>query len=103
MIATSRHLLKRPLVSDRDMRLQAAARDALAQSPYTPLRQLNCQVVSGVIELTGTVGTFYLKQLAQVAMMRLDPSGSVRNLIQVTGESPVTIATTCNNPLQAGT
>lgn len=96
MIASSSHMLQSPVNSERDRHLQAAAREALSNSPYSQLRQLDCQVDSGVVEITGTVATFYLKQLAQVALMRLDPGGRVRNLIEVTGESPVAVATNCS-------
>ncbi|REK09948.1 MAG: BON domain-containing protein [Planctomycetota bacterium] len=101
MIASSSHMLQGPIRSERDRHLQAAAREALDNSSYGQLRQLDCHVDGGVVQITGTVATFYLKQLAQVAIMRLDPSGRVKNLIEVSGESPVAVATTCQRPVQA--
>jgi len=59
------------------------------------LRSLNCSVHEGVVEISGTVSTFYLKQLAQTAMMQLNPSGHVRNLVEVNGETSVIVATNC--------
>jgi len=85
MIASSAQQLK--FVSDRDRRMHAAARELLSNSKYRGLRQLDCRVSGGVVEISGTVGSFYLKQLAQSAMLQLDPSASVRNLVEVRGES----------------
>lgn len=69
--------------SDRDRQLHAAATEMLAKSQYTPLRQLSCRVDRGTVEISGTVSSFYLKQLAQAAMQRVRPEGRVRNLVQV--------------------
>jgi hypothetical protein len=99
MIASNRFAVQCEFGSDRDRQLHAAATELLSTSKYTPLRQLNCRVAGGVVEITGTVSTFYLKQLAQVAMLQLQPQGSVRNLVQVTGESPATVAVNCG-PVQ---
>jgi len=67
--------------SDLDRQLHAAASEILASSKYTPLRQLDCRVSGGVVEITGTVATYYLKQMAQAAMIGLE--GRVRNLVEV--------------------
>jgi osmotically-inducible protein OsmY len=88
MITTVRHAPHRKLASDHDRQLQAAAAEALLGSSYVALRQLDCRVSGGVVEISGTVSSFYLKQLAQAAMQRVQPSGSVRNLIEVLDKSP---------------
>ena len=95
MIASPRHLRQPSFVSDRDRQLHAAAVEILSNSQYTPLRQLNCRVTEGVVEITGTVSTFYLKQLAQAAMLRIREAGGVQNLVEVVDESPVSVATDC--------
>lgn len=87
--------LQRDFVSDRDREMYAAATEVLATSKYNALRQLSCRVQGGEVEISGTVATFYLKQLAQAAMLRLHPAGRVRNLVEVTGETPVMVATNC--------
>ena len=95
MIASARFATQCEFGSDRDRQLHAAATQLLSTSKYTPLRQLSCRVLGGVIEITGTVSTFYLKQLAQVAMLQLHPESRVRNLVEVTGETPVAVAVNC--------
>ena len=88
MIAPSRHARQLEFVSDGDRRMHAAASEELSNSKYMALRQLNCRVSEGVVEISGTVGSFYLKQLAQAAILRLDPPASVRNLVEVSGGTP---------------
>jgi hypothetical protein len=84
-------------VTRYDRKLYNAAVAALAGSKYTALRQLNCSVAGGVIEITGTVSSFYLKQLAQAAVLQVEQVGSVRNLVEVCGESPILVATNCGS------
>jgi hypothetical protein len=72
-------------LSSGDRQIHAAVSAAFAASNYTPLRQLNCTVVDGVVEISGTVSSFYLKQLAQAAVLQIN-AGGVRNLVQVSGE-----------------
>lgn len=95
MIASNRFAIQCEFGSDRDRQLHAAATELLSNSKYSSLRQLNCRVLGGVVEITGTVSTFYLKQLAQVAVLQLHPEGRVRNLVEVTGETPIAVAVNC--------
>jgi osmotically-inducible protein OsmY len=83
------------IVTRYDRKLYHAAVAALAASKYAALRRLNCSVSAGVVEISGTVSSFYLKQLAQAAVMQLDAVDGVRNLVEVSGESPVVVATHC--------
>jgi hypothetical protein len=69
-----------------DRKLRAAAIEALANSRYGALRRLDCRVLGGVVEISGTVSSFYLKQLAQTAVLELGTAGTVRNLVEVRGE-----------------
>jgi osmotically-inducible protein OsmY len=89
-----------PVVEDRQ--LQAAATAALSTSQYGPLRTLDCQVAEGVVQISGTVPSFYLKQLAQAAVLHLYPDAHVRNLVEVSGESAVFVATNCHHPRANG-
>jgi hypothetical protein len=73
-------------LSSGDRQIHAAVSEAFAASKYIPLRQLNCRVANGIVEILGTVSSFYLKQLAQAAVLRINAAG-VRNLVQVSGES----------------
>jgi hypothetical protein len=86
MIAMPRHARPFELISEGDRRMHALAAEVLAKSNYGALRNLNCRVASGVVEITGTVPNFYLKQMAQEAVLRLEPC-SVRNLIEVRGQT----------------
>ena len=83
MATTVRHPPQLEFGSDGDRQMQAAAMEALSLSSYVALRQLHCRVASGVVEISGTVSSFYLKQLAQAAMLRVEPCGAVRNLVEV--------------------
>jgi hypothetical protein len=78
-----------------DRQLHAAAMAELSNSKYGALRHLSCRVFEGVVEISGTVSSFYLKQLAQAAVLKLYPSAVVRNLVEVSGETPVLVASTC--------
>ena len=95
MIVVARQPTDGLVVTRYDRQICNAARAALSVSKYASLRRLNCAVAEGVVEISGTVSSFYLKQLAQAAVMRLDEVGSVRNLVEVCGESPVRVATHC--------
>ena len=83
-----------PVIEDRHM--HAAATAALSASQYAPLRALDCQVAEGEVQITGTVPSFYLKQLAQAAVLHLYPDARVRNLVEVSGESSVFVAKNCD-------
>jgi hypothetical protein len=87
MVTTAPHARQLKFGSDHDRRMQAAAAEALSGSRYMALRHLNCHVFGGVVEISGTVSSFYLKQLAQTAMLRVQPSVAVRNLVEVRDKS----------------
>jgi hypothetical protein len=87
MVTTVPHARQLNFGSDHDRRMQAVALEALSGSNYGALRQLNCRVRGGVVEISGTVSSFYLKQLAQAAMLRVQPSATVRNLVEVRDKS----------------
>lgn len=95
MIALADRPMDCELIDESDGSLRAAA-SALASSKYGPLRKLNCRVFDGVVEITGSVPTFYLKQLAQAAVLQLYPCGEIRNLVQVSGESSVFVSRSCD-------
>ena len=95
MIVISRQPTEDLATARYDREIHQAATTALADSKYLPLRRLNCTVTGGVVEISGTVSSFYLKQLAQAAVLHLHKVENVRNLVQVSGESPVLVARTC--------
>ena len=87
MIAIASQPPERDMVSPGDRQIHSQAATALATSKYGALRKLTCRVSGGVVEITGRVPSFYLKQLAQSAVLHLDPTYVVRNLVRVVGDS----------------
>ena len=56
-----------------------AARDCLQRSHYFPIRSVSCECRQGVLFLRGALPTFYLKQLAQEAVARVEGISQVVN------------------------
>jgi osmotically-inducible protein OsmY len=56
---------------------------ALLETGYAPLRCIQCDVSDGVVELTGSVPSFYIKQLAQTAVLRLEEIRGIKNRLRV--------------------
>lgn len=69
--------------SDHDIALQKSAVLMLKESGYSAVGRLECRVEQGVVELTGVVPCFYLKQVAQAVVQRLDSIQGIRNEVQV--------------------
>ena len=57
---------------DRSHKSAEAARDCLRRSSYYPIRSVSCECRQGVLFLRGPLPTFYLKQLAQEAVAKVD-------------------------------
>ena len=83
MIASPRLTRQQQFSSDSDRQLHAVVTEVLANSKYTPLRRLSCHVQEGVVEVSGIVGSYYLKQLATTALLPISPAGRLNNLIEV--------------------
>ena len=64
---------------DRSHESAEAARDCLQRSPYCPIRSVSCECRQGVLFLRGPLPTFYLKQLAQEAVARVEGISQVVN------------------------
>lgn len=69
--------------SEHDRALQKRAVTRLKESGYGPVARLECRVEHGVVELVGVVPSFYLKQVAQAVIQRLDRVQGIRNKVQV--------------------
>jgi osmotically-inducible protein OsmY len=50
---------------------------------YAALRRIDCRVDDGVVELSGTVPSFYCKQIAQTAVLSLKHVRRVENCLRV--------------------
>jgi osmotically-inducible protein OsmY len=56
---------------------------ALAQSGYPDLRRLQCECQQGIVQLQGTVGSYFLKQMAQATAARIDGVKRIDNRLRV--------------------
>jgi hypothetical protein len=63
--------------------IQEAAQAALRSSGYRAVARLKCDVLEGTIVLSGTVSSYYYKQIAQAVVLRLASVDRVENLIVV--------------------
>lgn len=68
---------------DQDDLLYLAAANALRLSNYGLVRKLQCEVAAGVVTLFGVVPSYFLKQVAQETVLRLDRLRGVNNLVEV--------------------
>jgi osmotically-inducible protein OsmY len=82
-IQTPRHLVSLRPVSENDEALQKTAVSLLKESGYSAVARLECRVDHGVVELAGVVPSFYLKQVAQAVIQRLERVQGIRNEVQV--------------------
>ncbi|MFO0870641.1 MAG: BON domain-containing protein [Pirellulales bacterium] len=67
--------------SDNDVARLAERR--LQGGPYPVLRNVNCECVEGRLTLSGTVGSYYLKQIAQTIVSRVPGVELVENRLEV--------------------
>jgi hypothetical protein len=63
--------------------VRTAARTALQLSSYAPLRRLRCEVTEAEVIVAGVLPSYYLKQMAQTVLQRLDGIRTVVNLVEV--------------------
>jgi osmotically-inducible protein OsmY len=57
--------------------------DALTTNPYVPSRQLQVEANEGRVVLKGNVRSFFQKQMAQEAILRVDGVETIDNLLEV--------------------
>jgi len=72
-----------------DDRLRSAAMKVLRSSSYSALRRLKCEGTGAVIAVHGVLPSYYLKQMAQSAIQRLEGIRGVTNLVEVQATHPV--------------
>jgi osmotically-inducible protein OsmY len=63
--------------------VQELAEQCLRGNPYLALKNISCGCRDGVLVLRGCLPTYYLKQVAQVAVADLEGVESIDNQIQV--------------------
>ena len=67
----------------RFLKIAEAAHECLQNSPYRALREVRCECDQGVLFLRGNLCSFYYKQLAQEAVIKLRGVSQVINEIEV--------------------
>ena len=68
---------------NNDELLRQGTDHLLSSTGYRLLRKLRCEVAGGVVTITGSVPSFFLKQMAREAVLRLDNVKEVRNFVEV--------------------
>ena len=63
--------------------VQAEAQSRLRKSGYRELQLVSCEFHEGVLTLRGRVPSFYLKQVAQELIRRLDGAEEINNRVEV--------------------
>ena len=63
--------------------------EALSASPHIHNRQLGHQADQGVVVLTGTVNSYFQKQMAQEAIRRVDGVDHIDNRLEVEWLEPL--------------
>jgi hypothetical protein len=64
-------------------RIRESVQRALRATGYPAIANLGCDVRKGVLELTGHVSSYYLKQVAQESVLRLKLEYRLRNGVVV--------------------
>ena len=78
-------LSENPQLALTDQELSTKAREKLRASGHSSLMGVECEIESRVLELRGSVASYYLKQLAQTVVLQMAPELKVRNSIRVVG------------------
>ena len=72
-----------PGISKEKQAVQAEAQSRLRKSGYYELHVVSCDFHEGVLTLRGRVSSFYLKQVAQELIRRMDGAEEVNNRLEV--------------------
>jgi hypothetical protein len=70
-----------------DHALQTTALSVLKSTGYPSLARLGCRVDNRTVELYGVVKSFYLKQLAQEALRRVQHVKRIENKVDVASQA----------------
>ena len=71
------------VISSLEDVVTVAAQARLMRTPYLELHQVLCEFHEGVFTLRGRVSRYYLKQVAQNAVRRLDGVAEIDNQLKV--------------------
>jgi hypothetical protein len=78
------HLSSRPI---SQLGIIEGAETRLRSNPYLALKNVSCEFCEGVLTLRGCLPSYYLKQMAQTAVARLDGVDRIVNEIEVISSS----------------
>jgi osmotically-inducible protein OsmY len=76
-------VLKEETLKSNTRDVARAAREMLAAAPLSSLRQIGCDCRDGSLVLTGSVSTWYHKQLAQVLVRSVEGVTRIDNQLRV--------------------
>lgn len=80
----SRGSLRERILHVRDGKaVEAAAEARLRQSAYPEVRRVTCRFREGVLTLQGRVSSYYLKQIAQTLVFRVEGLVAIDNRLDV--------------------
>ena len=71
------------VISSPEDLVTLAAESRLLKSPYAELRGVSCEFHEGILTLQGCVPRYYLKQIAQNVVSRLDGVMGIDNQLTV--------------------
>lgn len=74
---------RQPQAKDQPDRASSEIASRLAASGYPPLQHLRCETIDGVVVLSGTVPSYYLKQMAQTVAGKAAAVQQVENRLEV--------------------
>jgi hypothetical protein len=63
--------------------MENRASSRLQRSLYPEVRRVACEFHEGMLNLRGRVSSFYLKQVAQTAVLEMDGVDEINNLLEV--------------------
>jgi osmotically-inducible protein OsmY len=84
MLVQTRQFRRAKAADSQDRTIQAHAERSLRRFRPISLRNVTCEVRHGNVTLAGTTKSFYMKQLAHVAVANIEGVKRVANLIEVT-------------------
>lgn len=72
-----------PQTPARDVRIESSVKSELHSSGYRSLREIDCHVHEDMVILSGIVPSFYMKQIAQTVVMKIDGVNGIENRLRV--------------------
>lgn len=70
-------------VDDQQNSVVATARDRLRSTGYSSLDRIDCDFSDGILILSGPVGSYHHKQIAQTAVLEVEGVEQLVNQIEV--------------------